>query len=112
MTADDTLFQLSEPWFTLGVVTPERLATMRAEWGRGEDRNPEHYRWRAFTAFLGEQRPLSTELAGALYELGARDPDRAMGESMMNAIVRLPECPESVLNAAAASGLRHLTRLV
>ena len=63
MTLEDSPFQLSEPWFTLGVVTPARLVAMRAEWA-------------------------------------------------MNTIVRLPECPDIVLDAAAASGLRHLTRLV
>jgi hypothetical protein len=109
---DDSAFQLSDAWFTLGVVTRERLATMRAEWERGEDRNAEHYRWSAFVAFLAERRPLDPRLATALYELGERDPDQAMGSSMMDKIVRLPECPDEVLAAAAASGRRHLMRLV
>lgn len=112
MTIDDTPFQLGEAWHALGVVTPERLAAMRAEWERGEDRNPEHYRWRAFLSFLGEHRPLGAELAAALYNLGERDSDEAMGASMMDTIVRLPECPELVLDAAATSGRPHLTRLV
>ena len=109
---DDSAFQLSDAWFTLGVVTPERLATMRTEWERGEDRNAEHYRWGAFVAFLAERRPLDARLATALYELGEWDPDHAMGSSMMDKIVRLPECPEEVLAAAAASGRRHLIRFV
>jgi len=33
---------------------------MQDEWARGEDRNREHYRWRAFVAFLDERRPLSS----------------------------------------------------
>ena len=110
---DDSVFQFSDDWFTLGVVTPERLAALRAEWARGEDRHPEHYRWRAFIAFLADHRPLTPDLAAALYELGARDPDsHAMGSSMIDRIVRLPECPEKVLDAAVASGRRHLVRLV
>jgi len=109
---DDSVFQLGEAWFTLGVVTPERLASMRDEWERAEDRNPEHYRWRAFVAFLDERRPLEPHMAAALYVLGERDSDQAMGSSIMDTIVRLPECPEEVLHAAAASGRRHLVRLV
>lgn len=109
---DDSPFQLRDAWFTLGVVTPARLAAMRAEWERGEDRNPEHYRWGAFVAFLTERRPLDPLLAAALYALGERDPDQAMGSSMMDRLVRLPECPEEVLAAAATSGRSHLMRLV
>ena len=112
MTRDDSHFELSDAWFTLGVVTPERLASLRDEWERGDDRKPEHYRWRAFVEFLAERRPLESRLAVALYELGERDPDHSMGSSMMDRIVRLPECPEDVLAAAAASGRQHLMRLV
>ncbi len=112
MSVEDSPFQLTEDWFALGVVTPERLAVMRAEWERGEDPNPEHYRWRAFCDFVASRRPLAPDLAVALYALGERDPDQAMGGSMMDTIVRLPECPEAVLDAALASGRRHLMRLV
>ena len=107
---DDSHFQLSAPWFSLGIVTPGRLAAMRAEWARGEDRNPEHYRWGAFCAFLAEARPLRADVAHALYELGAQDPDRAMGEAMMHRVVELREAPESLIAVAEASGIRHLVK--
>ena len=112
MTPEELPFEFSPEWFALGLVTPERLAALRAEWERGEDRSPEHYRWRAFVAFLAERRPVSPELASALYELGARERDRATGEAMMHRVVDLAECPEAVLAAAAASGRRHLVRAV
>ncbi|AHG92899.1 hypothetical protein J421_5364 (plasmid) [Gemmatirosa kalamazoonensis] len=113
MTPEETPFQFGDAWFALGLVTPERLAALRAEWASGEDRSPEHYRWQAFVEFLAERRPLSAELAAALYELGARDPDaHGMGAAMRHRIVELPECPASVLAAAAASGERHLVRAV
>ncbi|HKT07083.1 MAG TPA: hypothetical protein VJR24_04225, partial [Gemmatimonadaceae bacterium] len=103
-------FQLSAPWFSLGVVTPERLAAMREEWARGEDRSPEHYRWRAFCAFLNERRPIAHDVAQALYDLGARDADRAMGEAIMHRVIELPECPEPLVAVAEASGIRHLAK--
>ena len=110
MTHEDSPFQLSPAWFVLGLVAPARLAAMRAEWERGEDRSPEHYRWRAFCAYVSEARPLSPDVAAALYRLGADDPDRAMGEAMMHRVVELPECPESVVAAAEASGSRHFAK--
>jgi hypothetical protein len=110
MTNEATPFQFSEVWYALGVVTPARLAKLEAEWARGEDRSPEHYRWGAFRAFVAERRPLAPETAAALYALGAEDPDRPMGESMMHAVVDLPECPPEVVAAARASGVRHLVK--
>jgi hypothetical protein len=99
-------------WFALGVVDKALLDRQRAEWDRGEDHNTEHYRYAAFRAFLAAHRPLAPELAAALFELGAADPDWSMGGAMMADIVRLPECPSSVLDAALASGRKHLARIV
>lgn len=99
-------------WYALGVVTDEFLVRAWARWEAGEDPNTEHYRWWAFGEFLAARRPLLPDLAAALYELGAADPDSGMGGSMMAAIVHLPECPPAVLDAAAASGQRHLVRAV
>ena len=83
--------------YALGIVTPAHVADLEQEWARGEDRNPEHYRWRAFRAFLTDRRPLSADRAIALYELGATDADRAMGESIMHEVARQ-------LTIAAADG--------
>ena len=55
---------------------------------------------------------MSAELAAAPYDLGERERDETMGESMMLRIVQLPECPVSVLDAAVASGRRRLIRAV
>ena len=113
MTVEDSSFGFSAAWHALGIATPARLAALRAEWDRGEDRSPEHYRWRAFEQFLREERrPLDPEVVAALYQLGAEDADFAMGQAMMHRVVELPECPERVLVAAAASGERHLARAV
>jgi len=110
MTVPLQPFGFTAPWFALGLVTETRLAELLAEWARGEDRSTEHYRWRAFTAFLAEHRPLPPDTAVALYDLGAADDDRAMGEAMMHTIIRLPECPGSLVAIAASSGVRHLER--
>jgi hypothetical protein len=56
----------SDDWFNLGIVTPERIDQFALELLSGDDPNPEHYRWRAFSDFLKANRPLSHELAWAL----------------------------------------------
>ena len=91
-------------------MTPALLEEMQEEWARGDDSSPEHYRWRAFSAFVDEHRPLATETIVALYALGAKDADRAMGEAMMHRLVELPECPEDLVRAAECSGSRHLDK--
>lgn len=106
------LLNFNQAWFALGVVDDAVLAHCRAEWDKGQDYNTEHYRYGAFREFLANHRPLTPDQAAALYELGAADPDTAMGGAMMADIVRLPECPRSVLDAALASGRKHLVRLV
>ena len=102
----------TQAWYTLGIVDESVLDRAKAHWDTGEDDNTEHYRWRAFKEFLTTRRPLSPELATALYELGAADADSGMGGSIMVNIVYLPECPRNVLDAASASGQRHLVRAV
>ena len=110
MLFDETPFQFTPAWYALGIVTPSRLASLQAIWVRGEDKRTEHYRWRAFQEFVAERRPLPPTLAAALYELGASESDRAMGESIMHEIVSLPECPSNVLERARASGRKHLVK--
>jgi hypothetical protein len=111
MEFEESPFEFTARWFALGIVTPARLAALRAAWDDSDDRSVEHYRWRTFTEFLAERRPLEAGTAAALYELGERDVDPSMGASMIDTIVRLPECPSEVLAAAAKSGRRHLERL-
>jgi len=106
------LLQFSHEWFTLGIVTESQLEALGREYETGEDPNTEHYRYGAFMEYLREHRPLSPAMAEALYELGARDPDHAMGSAMMHQIAELPECPPEVLENAARSGKKHLIRLV
>jgi hypothetical protein len=106
------LLGFTPAWFALGVVDDVVLARQRSEWDKGEDRNAEHYRYGAFRAFLATRRPLTPELAAALFELGAADPDQSMGGAMMADVVRRPECPPAVLDAALASGHKHLARIV
>ena len=112
MSIEEPPFGFTEAWHRLGIVTPARLETLRAEWARGEDRDPEHYRWRAFLSFLAERRLLAPEVVAALYQLGAAENDRAMGEAMMHRVIELPECPANVLAEAVASGIRHLGQAV
>jgi hypothetical protein len=99
-------------WYALGVVDSAFLDRARARWDSGEDPHTEHYRYWAFQEFLEAHRPLTPGLALALYELGAADADAGMGGAIMANIVHQPECPEAVLNAAAASGRTHLVRAV
>lgn len=104
-------FGFSPAWFTIGIVDAEVLGRLREEWDRGEDHNPEHYRYGAFKRFLARSRPISAELAERLFELGLSDADCAMGGALAADVLRLPECPELVLKAALASQRKHLVRI-
>jgi hypothetical protein len=107
-----TLLGFTPAWYALGIVNESFLTRARAWWEKGEDDNTEHYRYWAFGEFVTARRPLPPELASALYELGAADADHGMGGAMMLDIVYLSECPRAILEAAVASGRRHLVRAV
>ena len=104
------LFQFSQRWVALGMVDKALLAQMVSRWESGVDPHPEHYRNWAFNVFVQRNRPLSAELALALYELGEGDPDQSFGGSMMVHIVHLRECPIELLHRALTSGRAHLER--
>ena len=106
------LLGFSPAWFALGIVDETVLARHRTEWEKGEDDNTEHYRYWAFREFLAARRPLTPELATALFELGTADQDQAMGGAIMADVANLAECPPAVLDAAIASGRKHLIRIV
>jgi hypothetical protein len=106
----DTPFGFTPAWYELGIVDDSVLSRLRAEWDKGEDDNPEHYRNWAFNEFFARQQPLAPEVAVALWELAESDPD--LRWVIRTHIVQRPECPEPLLEAALASGLKHLVRIV
>ncbi len=105
------LLGFTEQWFSLGILTENGLQNYGTTYETSADKNTEHYRYGAFRWYLKEHRPLSEAIAEALYELGASDPDSAMGEAIMADIVELPECPDSVSAKALFSGRKHLIRI-
>lgn len=105
-----TPFGFTPWWFDLGIVNAAMLARLRTEWDKGEDDNPEHYRNWAFREFLAAHRPLTPELAVALWELAESDP--VLRWVIRTDIVRLPECPQPLLDAALASGQKHLAQII
>lgn len=106
------LLAFSDQWLRLGLLTEDELRVLGHEYDVSEDKGTEHYRYRVFSRFLASHRPLSPQMAEALYELGRDDPYPLMGGAMMHDIVRLAECPAEVLEKASASGENHLVKAV
>jgi len=103
--------EFSREWIDLGIITPEKLKQLEAEWAKGEDRNAEHYRWRAFREFIEARESLDADMARALYNLGANDPDSAMGGSIMAEVLWRKDCPADLLESAASSGRKFLRKI-
>ena len=93
-----SLFGFSHRWLDLGVVTQEDLHQLGRTYETCDDKSTEHYRYGAFRYYLHHHRSLTSVMAEALYDLGAADSDPMMGEAIMADIVRLPECPASVVS--------------
>jgi hypothetical protein len=103
--------EFNQDWVELGIITPEKLKRLEAEWAKGEDTNTEHYRWRAFLDFMESKGVLDENTAKALYNLGANDPDWAMGGSIMAEILRRKDCPNDLLERAAKSDRKFLRKI-
>jgi hypothetical protein len=106
----DTPFGFTPEWYDLGIVDDALLVRLLAEWDKGEDPNPEHYRFRALGEFFAQHNPLAPELAVALWELAEADPDLCW--FIRTEIVQRPECPKPLEEAALASGRKHLAQII
>ncbi|MDR3403412.1 MAG: hypothetical protein P4L99_13015 [Chthoniobacter sp.] len=95
-------------WITLGIVSAADIRRDQHEASTSGDPHPEHYRWRAFSHFLSQQRPFAPSLAEQLYALGAADADSLLGGSIMAAVLRHPDCPPALLQCGLASKHAHL----
>jgi len=90
----------SDEWYSLGIVTEQRYHELLTQFQTGEDRHPEHYRWRAFGDFIKRNKQLPEDIVRRLYRLGESDPDWIMGGAMMAEVVWRTDCPDDVLNEA------------
>jgi len=95
----------------LGIVSQDDIQSDAITCANGEDHHPEHYRWRAFSRFLDKQRSLSPEIAQGLFQLGAEDPDRSTGGSIMAAVLRHRACPSELLESCLGSDQSHIRAL-
>ena len=103
--------EFNQEWIDLGIITLANLSEIEAQWTTSSDRNTEHYRWRAFLDFIQSKASLDELTARRLYNLGASDPDNAMGGSIMAYILRRKDCPEDLLYAAAESEEKFLQKI-
>jgi len=100
-----------DDWRTLGIVSPDEIKEDAVELSLGDDPHPEHYRWRRFVKFIRSRTAIDVPLAHSLYALGERDPDRALGESMISVIIRREDCPRELHVKALRSSSEHLKRV-
>ena len=98
-------------WFQLGVVNAESVLRYEREWQESEDHNPEHYRYRAFREYLNKACPLSDVQCAQMLELGEADPDLSLGLAIMADILKLPDCPQSILQDALSREHGHLVKI-
>ena len=103
--------EFSQEGFDLGIIDSEKLQRIESEWNSSDDKNTEHYRWRAFLDFMESQEFLDPLIAKRLYDLGASDPDAPMGGSMIAHVLRRKDCPVGLLRAAAESEEEFLRKI-
>ena len=103
--------EFTQEWIDLGIITPAKLKQIETEWAISKDKNPEHYRWRAFLDFIESKESMDERTAKRLYNLGANDPDGAMGGSIMATILRRKDCPKDLFESASKSEEKFLRKI-
>src|SRR5689334_14060046 len=97
------VLNLNQKWLDLGIVTSAKLSQLEREWIANQDKNAEHYRWRAFLDFIEPKEYLDENTLRALFDLGRNDPDISMGSSIMATILRRKDCPQDLLERAVVA---------
>lgn len=105
--------EFNEDWFDLGFVSTEKLHELWQDFQTSDDKNKEHYRWRAFISYLETNKEITEKELEELYRLGEIDNDNfGMGKSMKIKILQRNGCPISVENKALNSGEKPLIKVV
>lgn len=102
--------EFTQKWIDLGIIAPEKLVELETEWNKGEDNNPEHYRWRAFRDFMNSKEYLGAKILRELYDLGKNDADSLMGGVMMVDVLSRKDCPPDLLESALNSEEKFLRK--
>jgi hypothetical protein len=100
---EDPIFlklQFTSQWIDLGILTAKNLKLIREEYSKGEDLNPEHYRWRVFKDFIANNNYIEREKFFLIYELGQNDPDYCMGRAMRFDLIKRLDCPQELIDIA------------
>ncbi|CAA9373352.1 MAG: hypothetical protein AVDCRST_MAG64-104 [uncultured Phycisphaerae bacterium] len=93
--------RFTEPWYRIGIMDDETLRLTVANFRAADDLGDEHWRYGAFMYFMDQHPHLTTEQCAALFDLGAKDPHYAMGQSIMLRVLERAECPPDVQRRAA-----------
>ena len=102
--------EFSERWRELNIITPELLNEFQKQFESGEDKHPEHYRWRAFVRFLELNPVLPAETLSSLFTPGEQDPDESMGGAMMRELLDRKDCPVELIERSLTSGRAFLVK--
>ena len=92
-------------WYALGIIDDATLDLTIRNFRTSDDDGDEHWRYGAFTYFLSQHPTLTPQQCRDLFELGAEDPDRCMGTSIMLDVLRRIECPDELYDLAASHPL-------
>jgi len=98
-------------WVELGIISQNDIQNESIACANSTDHHPEHYRWRAFSRFIEEQRSLSPEVAQSLFQLGAEDGDRSTSGAIMAAVLRHRACPPELMESCLGSDQPHIRAL-
>ena len=104
--------QNNEEWLYSGYISPDILEELWTDFQTSDDKNKEHYRWRAFTKFIKTKKVINEKSLRELYRLGETDADHfGMGMAMRIDILQRRECPTDLVEKALNSNDEPLVKV-
>ena len=100
---EDPIFQkllFTKEWIETGIIDAENFIEYKNRYLEEQDSCTEHYRYAAFIDFMRSKKNLSQETFSAIYNLGKKDPDPAMGRSMRIYLIQRTDCPKKLIDLA------------
>jgi hypothetical protein len=102
------VFDFGQDWLDMKIVTPESLELFWQEYSKGDDLHLEHYRWRAYQAFLDRKIEIDEDTAEGLFKLSEQETDLSLRESMQYLLIKRIDCPVKILERASNSSNKSL----
>lgn len=103
-------FSFDPTWLKLGVIDYNIILHILDEYNKSEDKNIEHYRWKAFLKFNEQNQNISPEHLLLIYNAVQNDSDVSLVASLTHILLDRKDVSEEIVRSAINSSNASVRR--